>query len=81
MLTHAFWMRRFAGDPAVLERPLRLNNTDFTVVGVAEPGFRGHVDVGTDLWVPMSMVRPRAAAPTPACSPMPAACGTSQSVD
>ncbi len=56
VLTHAFWMRRFAGDPAVLERPLRLNNKDFTVVGVAEPGFQGGSFIGTDLWVPMSMV-------------------------
>jgi predicted permease len=56
VLTHSFWMRRFAGDPAVLERPLRLNNKDFTVVGVAERGFQGGTFVGTDLWVPMSMV-------------------------
>ena len=56
VLTHAFWMRRFAGDPTVLDRPLRLNNKDFTVIGVAEPGFQGVSFVGTDLWVPMSMV-------------------------
>jgi predicted permease len=56
VLTHAFWMRRFNGDPTVLERPLRLNNKDFTVVGVAEPGFQGGTFVGTDLWVPMAMV-------------------------
>ncbi len=56
VLTHSFWMRRFDGDPAVLERPLRLNNKDFTVVGVAEPGFQGGWFIGTDLWVPMSMV-------------------------
>ncbi len=56
VLTHAFWMRRFAGDPTVLERPLRLNNKDFTVIGVAEPGFQGGTFIGTDLWLPMSMV-------------------------
>lgn len=56
VLTHAFWMRRFSGDPTVLDRPLRLNNKDFTVIGVAEPGFLGTTFIGTDLWVPMSMV-------------------------
>lgn len=56
VLTHEFWMRRFAGDPGVLRRPLRLNNREFTVVGVAEPGFQGSSLIGTDLWVPTAMV-------------------------
>ncbi|MEO8679279.1 MAG: ABC transporter permease [Vicinamibacterales bacterium] len=56
VLTHAFWMRRFHGDPDILQKPLRLNNHEFAVVGVAEPGFSGSSLVGTDLWVPMSMV-------------------------
>lgn len=56
VLTHAFWMRRFNGDPDVLRKPLRLNNREFAVIGVAEPGFNGASLVGTDLWVPMSMV-------------------------
>jgi predicted permease len=56
VLTHEFWVRRFAGDPAILETPLRLNNREFTVVGVAEAGFHGASLVGTDLWTPMSMV-------------------------
>lgn len=58
VLTHAFWMQRLGGDPTVLDRPLRLNNRDFTVVGVAEPGFEGLTFVGTDVWVPVSMVAP-----------------------
>jgi predicted permease len=65
VLTHAFWMRRFAGDPSILEKPIRLNNRDFAVVGVAEPGFQGTTLVGTDLWVPIAMyavVRGRATA-------------------
>jgi predicted permease len=56
VLSHAFWMRRFNGDPAILQRPLRLNNREFAVVGVAEPGFAGPGLIGTDLWVPMAMV-------------------------
>ena len=56
VLTHRFWTRRLGADPAVLERPLRLNNREFAVVGVAEPGFEGVTLAGTDLWVPMAMV-------------------------
>ena len=44
VLTHAFWMQRLGGDPTVLDKPLRLNNRDFTVVGVAEPD--------SPLWAP-----------------------------
>src|SRR6478736_264941 len=57
VLSHALWSRRFNSDPDILSRPLRLNNLDFTVVGVAEEGFQGSSMVGTDLWVPMAMVQ------------------------
>ena len=56
VLTHRFWTRRLGADPTVLDRPLRLNNRDFAVVGVAEPGFEGVTLAGTDLWLPMAMV-------------------------
>ncbi|MGE0460117.1 MAG: ABC transporter permease [Vicinamibacterales bacterium] len=56
VLTHDFWMRRFGGDPGILQRTLRINNREFSVVGVAEPGFKGSSLVGTDVWVPMAMV-------------------------
>ena len=56
VLTHRFWTRRLGADPTVLDRPLLLNNRQFTVVGVAEPGFEGVNLAGTDLWLPMAMV-------------------------
>jgi predicted permease len=56
VLTHRFWTRRLGADPGVLERPLRINNREFAVVGVAEPGFEGVNLAGTDLWLPMAMV-------------------------
>ena len=40
-LSHAFWLRRFGADPAVVGRTIRVNNLAFTVVGVAPPGFFG----------------------------------------
>ena len=57
VLSHALWTRRFNSDPAILDRPLRLNNREFAVVGVAEEGFQGSSMIGTDLWVPMAMVQ------------------------
>ena len=56
VLSHDFWQRRFNGDSEILRKPIRLNNRDFAVIGVAEPGFQGASLVGTDVWVPMAMV-------------------------
>ena len=57
VLSHALWTRRFNSDPGILNRPIRLNNREFAVVGVAEPGFQGSSMIGTDLWAPMAMVQ------------------------
>ena len=57
VLSHAMWTRRFNSDPAILDRTLRLNNTTFAIVGVAEEGFQGSSMLGSDLWVPMAMVQ------------------------
>jgi predicted permease len=57
VLSHAMWTRRFNSDPEILTRPIRLNNLEFAVVGVAEEGFQGSSMVGTDLWAPMAMVQ------------------------
>lgn len=56
VVSHRFWTRRLGADPTVLARPLRINTQDFTVVGVAEPGFEGVSFAGTDLWMPTAMV-------------------------
>src|SRR5688572_30576224 len=57
VLSHALWTRRFNSDPAILDRPMRLNNREFAVVGVAQEGFQGSSMIGTDLWAPMAMVQ------------------------
>jgi putative ABC transport system permease protein len=61
VLSHAFWMRRFAGDPSVLGRWLTLDERQLQIIGVAEPAFAG-VEPGrpTDLWLPYTMYNPRA---------------------
>jgi predicted permease len=56
VLSHAYWQRRFKGDPAVLGQTLILNNVAVAIVGVMPPGFFG-VDVAAggviDFWCPL----------------------------
>jgi len=56
VISHGYWLRRFAGDVGVLGRTVRLNNYPLTIIGVTEPGFIGEV-VGdrVDIWIPMMM--------------------------
>ncbi len=54
VLSHAFWQRRFGGDPGVLGRQVRLNGADLSVVGVAPQEFTGIIaGLSFDLWVPV----------------------------
>ena len=56
VLSHAFWLRRFAGSPAVVGRTIRINGLPMTVAGVAPRGFNGaEVGTPTDLFVPLMM--------------------------
>jgi predicted permease len=56
VLSHAYWTRRFARDPGVLNQTLLVNNTPLTIVGVAQADFTG-VQVGqsADVFVPLMM--------------------------
>lgn len=48
VLSHAFWIKRFGGDSAVLGRSLRLDSRDYRIVGVASPGLQ--LPEPTDVW-------------------------------
>jgi len=39
VLSHAFWQRRFGGDPAIIGQLLRLGGTSRQVIGVLPPNF------------------------------------------
>ena len=51
MISEALWQRRFGGDPAVIDQPLVVNGTVYTLVGVM--GRELNRLTGGDLWVPM----------------------------
>jgi predicted permease len=56
VLSHAFWMRRFKGDPSIVGQTVRIRNSVLTIVGVAARGFNGLSVVAPDLWLPVTMV-------------------------
>ena len=39
ILSHAFWLRRFGGDPGVIGRDVELGNGRARIIGVLAPGF------------------------------------------
>jgi predicted permease len=54
VLSHAFWTRRFEADSSVVGRPIVLNGSPFTVLGVAAERFQGPFVLAPDLWVPLT---------------------------
>src|SRR5438876_4339640 len=56
MLRHSYWMRHFGGDAGVLNQAILVNNTEMSIVGVAQAGFSG-IQVGQtpDIFVPSTM--------------------------
>ena len=56
VLGYTAWQSRFGGDPGILGRTIRLNETPFTIIGVGPKGFKGVYAVfGPDLWIPSMM--------------------------
>ncbi len=58
VISHRAWQLRFGSDPHIVGRTITVNRTDYTVVGVAPEGFRGHVagmnEAYYQLWLPLS---------------------------
>jgi len=56
VLGHGLWKRRFSADPAIIGKTVVLNQRHFTVIGVAQPGFRGTDRMlNSEFWVPLRM--------------------------
>jgi predicted permease len=54
--SYSWFQRHFNGDPSALGKVIRIESQDYTLIGVARPGFSG-ITVGqsTDLFIPLSM--------------------------
>ena len=58
VLAHDFWKHEFGSDPSVVGKTIRLNGTDFTVIGVAPESFTGmQIFSHPDLYMPLAMAR------------------------
>ncbi|HSC26844.1 MAG TPA: ABC transporter permease, partial [Vicinamibacterales bacterium] len=65
VISDRYWQRRFNREPDVLGRPVTINGTPFSILGVAERGFSGEwLGRPTDVWVPVSSL-PRAVSELP----------------
>jgi predicted permease len=51
VLSHALWLKKFAGDPGVIGRPIMIDGTMRHVIGVMPPEF-GFPSTKSQLWVP-----------------------------
>jgi predicted permease len=57
VLSYSLWRSRFGGDPNVIGRTAMLNDTNYTIVGVAPANFNGMtVESPADVWVPAMMI-------------------------
>lgn len=54
VLSHRFWSRRFQADSSIVGKPIVLNGSPFTVVGVAAERFQGPFVLAPDIWVPLT---------------------------
>ena len=55
VLSHRAWSLHFGADPAVLNRPVRVNGAQCRIVGVMPEGFRGlEAFAAPDFWAPLS---------------------------
>ena len=53
-----FWRQELGSDPSIVGKTVRLNATDFTVIGVAPDSFQGmQVFTHVDLYMPLAMAR------------------------
>ena len=53
VLSHGFWQRHFAGDPAIVQRAIELDAERYTVIGVMSASF--HYPRDTEVWRPLDM--------------------------
>lgn len=58
VIGHRLWQVQFGGDPAIIGRPMTINQVEHLIVGVAPEKFRGHPG-GLDesyaqLWLPLT---------------------------
>ena len=59
VLAYGFWLRRFGGDSALIGKPITLDGTPFTVIGILSPNVRTQSQLWTPLVVPPELIADR----------------------
>jgi putative ABC transport system permease protein len=54
ILNHGLWQRRFAGDPNIVGKTIRLEDVPHTVVGVMRPDFQ-YLTAEVQIWTPLTI--------------------------
>jgi predicted permease len=53
VISDRYWHAHFGADPHIIGTPIRINQHQITVIGVADPAFHGSIPAAQfDLWVP-----------------------------
>jgi hypothetical protein len=53
VLSDGLWRRRFGADPAIVGRPIVLDEDPYTIVGVMPAGFENVLAPSAELWAPL----------------------------
>ena len=54
VISYSLWQTHFGADPSIIGKPIQINRTLGTIVGVAPAGFQGcKTGLRTDLWFPL----------------------------
>lgn len=56
LISENYWQRRFAGDPSIIGKVIRLNGAAFTIIGITPHDFVGTSVTTPDFWVPLSLL-------------------------
>lgn len=53
VLSNGLWRRRFGGDSTIVGREIKLDDTNYSVVGVMPPGFDNVLSPSAEVWSPL----------------------------
>ena len=58
VISYRYWQRRFGGDPLVMGKVIRINQSPVTIIGVTPVGFNGALQVGVavDITLPLALM-------------------------
>lgn len=65
VISQNLWQRQFHGDPAVIGRQVDIARQRYTIIGIAQPDFRGADLDATDIWLPLATLPAPNAGPKP----------------